>query len=101
MLKKSLFWCWRLLLWLLAAVFIIMLVAALTIQFWLMPNIAQYKNTIADFASQAIQQRVAIGDIKAGWSGINPHLQLTHIDIFDAQTARHSNCRTPILLSPG
>lgn len=85
MLKKSLFWCWRLLLWLLAAVFIIMLVAGLTIQFWLMPNIAQYKNTIADFASQAIQQRVAIGDIKAGWSGINPHLQLTHIDIFDAQ----------------
>lgn len=85
MLRKSLSWFWRLLLWLVTAVFIIMLVAAVTIQFWLMPNITQYKNTIADFASKAIQQKVAIGDIQAGWAGINPHLQLKNIDIFDAQ----------------
>lgn len=85
MLKKSLFWFWRLLLWLMAAVFVIMLIAAITIQFWVMPNITQYKNSIADFASKTIQQKVTIGDIRAGWSGINPHLQLNNIDIFDAQ----------------
>ncbi|MEK9826110.1 MAG: DUF3971 domain-containing protein, partial [Methylotenera sp.] len=85
MLKKSLLWFWRLLLWLLAAVLVIMLIAAIAIQFWVMPNITQYKNTIADFAGKAIQQKVAIGDIKAGWSGINPHLQLSNIDIYDAQ----------------
>jgi len=85
MLKKSLLWCWRLLFWLLAAVLVIMLIAALAIQFWVMPNITQYKNTIAEFAGKAIQQKVAIGDIKAGWSGINPHLQLSNVDIYDAQ----------------
>lgn len=85
MLKKSLLWFWRVALWLVAAIFTIMLIAALTIQFWVMPNIAQYKNTIANFASKAIKQKVAIGDIKAGWVGINPHLQLRDIDIFDAQ----------------
>ncbi len=85
MLKKSLLWFWRLLLWLVATVFIIILIAALTIQFWLMPNITQYKNTIADFASKAIQQKVVIGDIRAGWAGVNPHLQLNSIDIYDAQ----------------
>jgi len=85
MLKKSLLWFWRSLLWLLAAALVMMVITAIAIQFWVMPNITQYKNTIATLASKAIQQKVAIGDIKAGWSGINPHLQLNNIDIYDAQ----------------
>lgn len=85
MLKKSLLWFWRSLLWVSVAIFTIILIAALTIQFWLMPNITQYKTTIADFASKAIQQKVVIGEIQAGWSGINPHLKLHNIDIFDAE----------------
>jgi uncharacterized protein (TIGR02099 family) len=85
MLNKSLLWLWRSFTWLFAAIFTIMLIAALTIQFWVMPNIAQYKNTIAAMASKAAKQKVTIGNISADWQGINPHLKLTNIDIFDAE----------------
>jgi len=85
MVKKSLLWVYRSLLWLTAAIVTVVLIAALLVQFWVMPNIGQYKNDIAVYASQAAQQKVVIGDIKANWQGINPHLSISNIDIFDAQ----------------
>ncbi len=85
MLKKT----WRLLyrsaLWLAGTVLTIMLITAVLIQFWIMPNINQYKNDIAAFASRTAQQKVTIGDIRASWQGINPHLSISHIEIFDAE----------------
>ncbi len=85
MLRKSWRWLCRLTLWLAGAMLTIMLIAAILIHFWIMPNISQYKNDIAAFASQTAQQKVAIGDIKASWEGINPHLSISNIDISDAQ----------------
>lgn len=85
MVKKSLLWVYRSLLWLTGTTVIIVLIATLTIQFWVMPNIGRYKNDIATYASQAAQQKVVIGDIRANWQGFNPHLSLSNIDIFDAQ----------------
>ena len=85
MLRKSWRWLCRLTLWLAGTMLTIMLVAAILIQFWIMPNISQYKNDIAAFASQTAEQKVAIGDIKASWEGINPHLSISNIDIFDAE----------------
>jgi uncharacterized protein (TIGR02099 family) len=85
MVKKSLLWFWRATLWVVAIACLIMLIAALTIQFWIMPNIARYKNDIAAVASKATKQKVAIGNITADWQGINPHLKLSNIDLFDTQ----------------
>lgn len=85
MVKKSLLWIYRFLFWLLGIAVIIVLIIALAIQFLVLPNIDQYKDKIADFASQSSKQKVIIGSIKAGWQGINPHLSLSNIDIFDAQ----------------
>ncbi len=72
-------------LWLAGAMLTIVLIAAILIQFWIMPNISDYKNDIAAFASRTAQQKVTIGDIKASWDGINPHLSISRIEIFDAQ----------------
>jgi len=85
MLKKSVLWLCRSALWLTGVMLSIMLIAALTIQFWVMPNIGRYKHDIAAFASDAAGQKVAIGDIKASWRGINPHLSISNIDIFDTE----------------
>lgn len=85
MVKKSLLWVYRTALWLTSAVIVILLVVALSLHFWLMPNINQYKASIAAFASQAIKQKVVIGNISADWRGANPHLTLSDITIFDAQ----------------
>lgn len=85
MVKKSLLWVYRTVLSLVSIIVIIVLITALAIQFLVLPNIEQYKDKIAAFASQAAKQKVVIGTIKADWQGINPHLSLTNIDIFDAQ----------------
>ncbi len=85
MIKKSLLWVYRTALRLTGAVIAILLLTASAIHFWLMPNINQYKDDIATFASQATQQKVVIGDIKTDWQGFNPRLSLSNIDIFDAE----------------
>lgn len=85
MLKTSMLRLWRWLLWLAAAALSIIITAALVIHFWVMPNIGQYKNSIATYASNTLNQKISIGDIKASWHGINPELSIDHIDIFDAE----------------
>lgn len=85
MLKKSVLWLWRSLLWLGIVTLSIVLISALAIQFWIMPNIGQYKNTIASFASKAVSQKVTIGNIQAGWHGINPQIVISNIDIYDQE----------------
>lgn len=85
MVKKSLLWVYRTLFWLVSIAAVIVLLISLVMHFWLMPNIGQYKDKMADFASQSAKQKVLIGDIQAGWQGFNPHLVLSNIDIFDAQ----------------
>ncbi len=61
------------------------LITALVLRFFVLPNINSYKDKIADYASKSAGQKITIGEIKASWDGINPHLDLTNIDIFDAQ----------------
>lgn len=85
MVKKSLLWIYRVAIWFTSVVMTILLVVALSLHFWFMPNINQYKESIATFASQATQQKVVIGNINADWQGINPHLSLSNITIFDLQ----------------
>lgn len=85
MVKKSLLKLYRATLLLTGALIFVMLATAAVIQFWLFPNIDTYKEKVADFASQASKQKVVIGDIKADWQGINPHLSLSNIDIFDTE----------------
>jgi uncharacterized protein (TIGR02099 family) len=85
MVKKSLLWVYRAALWCAGLIAIIVILSAAAIQFLLLPNINQYKDKIAAFASTAAQQKITIGDIKADWNGINPHLNLVDISLFDAQ----------------
>lgn len=85
MVKKSLLWVYRVALWCAATVAIIVILTAAAIQFLLLPNINQYKDKIAAFASATAKQKIIIGNIKADWRGINPHLNLADITILDAQ----------------
>ena len=85
MVKKSLLLIYRITFWLISIIITIALLAALAVQFLVFPNIDLYKEKIAAFASTASKQKVIIGNIKANWQGINPHLSLSNIDIYDAQ----------------
>lgn len=85
MVKKSLLWVYRTTFWLIGIVIVIFLVAAVAIQFFVFPNINQYKDQVAAYATIAANQKVVIGNIKAGWQGINPHISLANINLYDAQ----------------
>lgn len=85
MVKKSLLRLYRIALGLATIIITILLIAALTIQFYVFPSINQYKDKIANYATQAAHQKVVIGNIKAGWQGFNPHLSLSNIDLYDAE----------------
>ena len=64
---------------------IVVVIAVLAIRFILFPNIDQYKNDIAVYASKTAHQKITIGDIKTGWDGISPHFALKNIDLFDTE----------------
>lgn len=85
MVKKSLQRLYRVALWCAGIMAVTVILTAAAIQFLLLPNINQYKDTIASYASTTAQQKIVIGNIKAGWHGINPYLVLTDISLFDAQ----------------
>ncbi len=64
---------------------IIFILAALAVRFIVFPNIDQYKDDIAAYASQRLGQKITIGDIKTGWEGISPHFSLKNIELFDVE----------------
>lgn len=85
MVKKSLFWVYRftlLTLWLAIFVFA---AAVLSMRYLVLPNIDKYRADIEARATAAMGQKVSIGEIKASWDGLNPHLSLYNVDIHDAE----------------
>ena len=85
MVKKSLFWTYRVLLWVLGIAAAVLVIIALAIHFFLMPHINDYKDKIAAYATKASNQKVVIGNITADWQGINPHFSVSNIDIYDGE----------------
>lgn len=55
----------------------------LGLRYWLLPNIADYRESIASSISQSAGQRVTIGLIDAGWDGLRPHLNMRGVDVYD------------------
>ena len=85
MVKKSLLLGYRIALVLFGITAATLVLGALAIEFLIFPNIDQYKDNIAIFASTAAKQKIVIGNIKVDWQGINPHLAISNIGIYDAQ----------------
>lgn len=85
MVKKSLFWLYRattIALW----VFILMLLVTVAVlRYLVLPQIETYKTEIAQSLSRAIGQKISIGQIEAGWDGLNPHMNLREVTVFDKQ----------------
>lgn len=61
------------------------LITMLLIEFFVFSSINKYKDSIAEYASLVVSQKVVIGNIEPGWQGLNPYLSLSNIDIYDAE----------------
>lgn len=66
--------------------FVILLASAvlLSLRYWLLPNIGEYREEIATAISRTAQQTIRIDSIEANWDGVRPHLLMHGVHIFDA-----------------
>lgn len=73
----------RCLFWVALIVYGLVAVGILGLRYWVLPRVDQWRPQIEAYASQALGARVAIGDIRANWQGLNPKLDLTSVQVFD------------------
>src|SRR5664279_4144163 len=85
MVKKSLFWIYRVTLITLWLIIIVLASSVLALRYLVLPHIDDYKDKIALSVGQAVGQKITIDHIDAGWDGLNPHLTLHKVDLYDKQ----------------
>jgi len=55
----------------------------LALRFWVLPQIEEHPELIAQAISRNIGQRVSIGSVDSGWLGLRPYLALTELQLYD------------------
>ncbi len=85
MVKKSLFWIYRATLITLWLIIIVLASSVLALRYLVLPHINDYKDKISLSVSEAVGQKVTIDHIDAGWDGLNPHLTLHKVELYDKQ----------------
>lgn len=77
--------------WVLKTIALLLLVAYfvfgllyLGTRYWLMPNVDAYRPRIEAAASRVLGTKVLVDRIETDWRGINPHLRLVNMRVFDA-----------------
>ncbi|PKO93054.1 MAG: TIGR02099 family protein [Betaproteobacteria bacterium HGW-Betaproteobacteria-1] len=85
MVKKSLIWTYRAALTAMWLSIIALAIAILSLRYFVLPNIEHYKDQIAETISQTAGRKITIGNISASWSGMNPHLSLRQVAIYDTE----------------
>ena len=85
MIKKSFLWFYRIAFDLLGFFVIAFLSAIIGIQYFFLPHFDDYKGRITDEISLTLGQKVTIGDLHAKWDGLNPHLSISNMDIYDKE----------------
>ena len=68
-----------------ALIFLLAIIVMAVVRFVIFPNISEYKARIAAKATQALGQKVTIGNIVTGWDDLSPRVELQNIDLFDAE----------------
>ena len=85
MVKKSFFLLYRVAYIALSVFILALLLSVLVLRYLVLPQINSYKSEIAQSVSKTIGQKTTIGRIEAGWDGLNPHLHLHTVTVFDHQ----------------
>ena len=69
--------------WALLFLYFLFAAALLSLRYWILPKVAEYRSDIEQSASKALGQRVSIGSIDADWQGLRPELLLGNVTVFD------------------
>ena len=91
MLRERLKWvgvnslrAYRVLTWVVLALGLTFAGIVLGLRYWVLPDIANYRDDIARYASERTKQKVTIGRISANWDGLRPQLKLENVTVHDA-----------------
>src|SRR5450759_4371113 len=57
----------------------------LALRFWILPQIEEHPEGIAQIISRNIGQRVSIGSVDSGWQRLRPYLALTDVRLYDQE----------------
>ncbi|MDN5752601.1 MAG: TIGR02099 family protein [Nitrosospira sp.] len=71
--------------WVLIVVVLFFSILLLSLRYWMLPGIEQYRESIASAISHTSGQRVTIGGISANWDGLRPHMILRAIKVHDKE----------------
>jgi len=55
----------------------------LTLRYWILPNISEYREEIVTVISRTAKQTIRIDGIKANWDGLRPHLLMHGVHVLD------------------
>jgi len=69
--------------WALVVLYFLFAAALLSLRYWILPKVAEYRSDIEQYASKALGQRITIGAIEADWQGLRPELLLANVTVFD------------------
>ncbi|MDB5904512.1 MAG: hypothetical protein JWM26_3390, partial [Betaproteobacteria bacterium] len=81
--RRSSIWTSRAFAWTLIGAALSCAAVVLSLRYWFLPNIEQYREDIAAAVSRAANLRITIGAISADWDGMRPHLKLTDVSVYD------------------
>lgn len=85
MIKKSLLWSYRFAYIALGTLVFLGVLSIAILRFFVLPHIDDYKPKIVQGISEVLGQKVVIGNIYANWDGLNPHIAVFNVDIYDQQ----------------
>lgn len=66
-----------------AAVVLAVALIVIALRWWILPEIANYREDIAAAITRVANQKVTIGAISADWLSLRPHLKLSQVQVYD------------------
>ena len=77
-------WVYRMVTWAVVICGFVFALVVFGVRFWLLPNIENYRETIARELSAATKHRITIGRLEGRWSGFNLQLTLGELALYDS-----------------
>lgn len=82
--RRGSLWVGRAIAILLTLAIVIAAGAVLAVRYWLLPNVDDFRDRVAQAISEAANQRVTIGALRGEWAGLRPRLAIHDLRIYDA-----------------
>ena len=84
-LQNSTLLIYRVLTWLVLGCGLLFAAVILLLRYWILPDIGEHREAIAQTLSRGAAQNISIGGISANWDGLRPQLALSKVVVHDTE----------------